>query len=63
LAFNIIWDICHEPEDLLTKDTSSRKSKQSIKENKKKEMTVIKSYLISFSIDFFLIFNDNLINC
>ena len=41
LAFNIIWDLCHEPEDLLLKDTSSKKSKQSFKENKKKEMTVL----------------------
>jgi len=41
LAFNLVWDLCHEPEDKQTKDTSSIMSKQSMRDNKKQEMTVI----------------------
>lgn len=41
LAFNVIWDLCHEPDELLFNDKASSKSKQELKQNKIREMTVI----------------------
>lgn len=52
LSFNIIWDLCHEPDELLIKDSSSRKSKQNSRENKKKETTV-SNYIYIFKMFFF----------